>query len=141
MVQLREPIHSEEHLAEKLRAVTNKFRITGSVFTVTRDNATNNTAMLRRLETLAADDNIFRAAATWTFQQASSNVRCMAHVVNFTVQTSSKPSKLILQRILTPVVLRSRMPSYRNIYQTPSRQLSYPQPCRPLLSENDSEVI
>ena len=50
VIHLKEPIHSGEYLADQLLTVTDSFSITTSVFTITRDNASNNTTMLMSYE-------------------------------------------------------------------------------------------
>jgi hypothetical protein len=47
---LKEPIHSSEYLADKLKSITNSFGVTQAVFTVTRDNASANDVILNNFE-------------------------------------------------------------------------------------------
>lgn len=53
---LKEPIHSGNYLAEVLVSATDDFEITSAIFTVTTDNATTNTAMLKKFEAIAASE-------------------------------------------------------------------------------------
>lgn len=58
LVHLSEPIHSGEYLARILFAVTEDFEITKGLFTVTRDNASTNTKMLKLFESAAKSGKI-----------------------------------------------------------------------------------
>jgi hypothetical protein len=50
IVELKEPIHSGEYLSDELVAITDNFRVTQAVFTITRDNAAANDVMLNNFE-------------------------------------------------------------------------------------------
>ena len=52
---MSEPVHSGEYLAEKLLEVINNFRVTKTVFTIIRDNASANTVLLRHFEDKASE--------------------------------------------------------------------------------------
>lgn len=94
MVHLEEPVHSDKYLAEKLVKVTNDFGITSSIFTITRDNATNNDSMLNSFE--GATDGIkYTALQPWGFSRKYGDVRCMAHILNLAVQDALKSLKAI----------------------------------------------
>lgn len=87
IVHLKEPIHSGEYLAEQLQAVTDDFGITHGVFTVTRDNASNNTAMLAEFE-IGACTSVVSIQQPWSFTVKEGDVRCMAHIINLAVQAA-----------------------------------------------------
>jgi hypothetical protein len=53
-MELTEPIHSGEYLAEKLVEIIDSLDITGAIFMVTRDNATINDVILREFEAEAS---------------------------------------------------------------------------------------
>ena len=50
VVKLKEPIHSSEYLSNKLVAITDNFRVTQAVFTITRDNVAANDVMLNNIK-------------------------------------------------------------------------------------------
>jgi hypothetical protein len=50
IIQLTDPVHSREYLAEKLSKITNSLKITKAVFTITQDNASPNNTMLNEFE-------------------------------------------------------------------------------------------
>lgn len=87
IIHLKEPIHSGEYLAEQLQAVTDDFGITNGVFTITRDNASNNTAMLAEFEIGVCTD-IVSIQQPWSFTVKEGDVRCMAHIINLAVQAA-----------------------------------------------------
>lgn len=89
IVFLAEPVNSREYLARCLLSVTNYFKITGSVFTVTRDNARPNNVMLKEFEEAAAQEE-YTVEQPWTFRVESGDVGCMAHVFNLAVQAALK---------------------------------------------------
>jgi hypothetical protein len=53
IIELIDPVHSGEYLAEKLSEVTDSLKITKAVFTITRDNASLNNTMLKEFEAAA----------------------------------------------------------------------------------------
>jgi hypothetical protein len=50
IIELTDPVHSGEYLAEKLLEITDSLRITQAVFIITRDNASSNNTMLDEFE-------------------------------------------------------------------------------------------
>jgi hypothetical protein len=94
VIHLQEPIHSGEYLAEQLLIVTNDFKITHGVFTITRDNASNNTAMLNQYE-IRASKNPVTVNQPWSFTVKEGDVRCIAHVINLAVQAALATMKAI----------------------------------------------
>ena len=94
IIQLKEPIHSGAYPAEQLLSVTNDFGITGSVFTITRDNASNNTVMLQPFETAAASAD-WTVEQPWTFTVKEGDVQCMAHMINLAVQIALTTLKAV----------------------------------------------
>jgi hypothetical protein len=92
VIHLKEPIHSGEYLAEQLLAVTDDYQIRHAVFTVTRDNASNNTAMLEQYE-IGACSTPATLQQPWAFTVKEGDVRCMAHIINLAVQEALKTLK------------------------------------------------
>ena len=95
IVHVKEPIHSGKYLAELLLGVTNDFGITGSVFTITQDNASNNTVMLKLFEAAAAAGSDWTVEQPWTFTVKEGDVRCMAHIIHLAVQAALKALKAV----------------------------------------------
>jgi hypothetical protein len=54
IIELTDPVHSGEYLAEKLSEITDSLKITKAVFTITRDNAAPNNTMLNEFEAAAS---------------------------------------------------------------------------------------
>jgi hypothetical protein len=54
IIELIDPVHSREYLAEKLSKITDSLKITKAVFTITRDNASPNNTMLNDFEAAAS---------------------------------------------------------------------------------------
>jgi hypothetical protein len=50
IIELTDPVHFREYLAEKLSEITNSLKITKAVFTITRDNVASNNTMLNKFE-------------------------------------------------------------------------------------------
>ena len=74
VIHLKEPIHSGEYLADQLLTVTENYSITCAVFTITRDNASNNTTMLTSYEKASS----LKAKTTiqpWRFSVKEGDVR------------------------------------------------------------------
>lgn len=94
MINLLEPIHSGEYLAQQLLSVTDDFKITHGVFTVTRDNASNNTVMLNQYELKVADVST-TTNQPWSFTVKDGDVRCMAHIINLAVQAALTTMKAV----------------------------------------------
>lgn len=98
IVQLKDPIHSGEYLAEQLLSVTDDFNITEYIFTVTRDNARPNDVMLDTLEAVADQqrsekpDNLQQP---WSFTRKEGDVRCIGHIINIAVQAALASLKAI----------------------------------------------
>lgn len=67
VVPLLEPILSGEYKAKSLLMVTNSFDISRAVHTVTRDNATPSTVMLKEFEAVAGMAE-FTTEQPWTFK-------------------------------------------------------------------------
>lgn len=53
IVHLKEPIQTGNYLADQPLKIISDFGITSAVFTITRDNATNNHVMRKRFEDVA----------------------------------------------------------------------------------------
>lgn len=87
IIHLKEPIHLGEYLAEQLQAITDDFGITNGVFTITQDNASNNTVMLAEFE-IGACTGIASIQQPWSFIVKEGDVRCMAHIINLAVQAA-----------------------------------------------------
>jgi len=94
VIELREPIHSGEYLAEQLLAVTNDYHITPAVFTITCDNASTNTVMLSEYENL-----VYMHETTlqqpWAYITKEGNVRCIGHIINLAVQAALASLKAV----------------------------------------------
>jgi len=99
VINLLEPIHSGEYLAQELLSVTDDFKITSGVFTITRDNASNNTAMLSQYE-IGAADTPTTTNQPWSFSVKDGDVRCMAHIINLAVQAALTTMKAVLSKEL-----------------------------------------
>jgi hypothetical protein len=88
---LKEPIHSGEYLSEQLLAATEDYGITNAIFTITRDNATNNTTMLATYEKASLSKPVEEPISVqqpWTFTVKEGDVRCIAHIINLAVQAA-----------------------------------------------------
>lgn len=94
IIYLKVPIHSGEYLAEQLQAVTDDFSISYRVFTITRDNASNNTAMLAEFE-IGVYTSAISIQQPWSFTVKEGDVRCMAYILNLAVQAALAISKAI----------------------------------------------
>jgi hypothetical protein len=94
VVELREPIHSGEYLAEQLIAVTDDYHITPAVFTVTRDNASANTVMLLEYENLACKHET-TLQQPWAYTTKEGDVRCIGHIINLAVQAALTSLKAV----------------------------------------------
>jgi hypothetical protein len=98
IVELQEPIHSGEYLAEQLLQVTNNFDITQAVFTVTRDNAGPNNTMLQELEATTKEQRLQKdpnLQQPWSFTCKEGDVRCIAHIINLAVQAALTTLKAV----------------------------------------------
>ena len=87
VVHLRELIHIGEYFAETLLKVTNSYGLTKAIFTVTRDNASANTVMLKKLGSVAAEGEEC-SQQLWPFTVREDDVCCMAHIINLAVQAA-----------------------------------------------------
>ena len=87
VAHLSEPIHTGEYLAEKLLEVTDSYGVTKAIFTVTRDNTSVNTVMLKKLKSVAAEGEEC-SQQQWPFTVREGDVRCMAHIINLAVQAA-----------------------------------------------------
>jgi hypothetical protein len=97
-MELLEPIHSSEYLAEKLVEITDSLGITGAIFTITQDNATPNDVMLREFEAEAHLRQLGKEECLqqpWTFTQKEGDVRCIGHIINLAVQAALKHLKAV----------------------------------------------
>jgi hypothetical protein len=75
--------HSGVTLATVMRAVIHRFKIHNKIMAITGDNASNNLAMVRALESMGLSK--FRGEATMG--------RCAAHIVNLVVKAVISPLK------------------------------------------------
>ena len=108
MIHLEEPVHSGEYLARELLHVTNAFGITGSVFTITRDNAKPNDSMLACFE--SGNNNVhFTSLQPWGFTRKEADVRCMAHILNLAVQDALKSINATPEEVQQYMRSRSRV--------------------------------
>jgi hypothetical protein len=88
VIELTDPVHSGEYLAEKLSEITNSLEITPAVFTVTRDNAAPNNSMLDEFESLVEEYRKLMPDSPqqpWSFTQKQGDIRCLGHVINLAV--------------------------------------------------------
>jgi hypothetical protein len=70
---------------------TNDFNITEYIFTVTRDNASPNNAMLDQFEATAEEQREGKPnnlQQPWSFTRKEGDVRCIGHVINLAVQNA-----------------------------------------------------
>jgi hypothetical protein len=91
LIELKEPIHSGEYLAEMLVKITDSLGITHSVFTVTRDNASPNDVMLSNFESEAYTQRMASppsAEHPWSFTRKDGDIRCLGHIINLAVQAA-----------------------------------------------------
>jgi len=91
IVELKEPIHSGEYLADELKSITNSFGVTQAVFTVTRDNAFANDVMLNNFEAEAYNQQMStqdQLEQPWNFTRKEGDVRCIRHIINLAVQAA-----------------------------------------------------
>ena len=101
VIELREPIHSGEYLAEHLIAVIDDYGITPAVFTITRDNASAHTTMLSEYENLACK-NETTLQQQWAYTTKEGDVRCIE---------TSRSRLFLFQRYLQPIVAMKRYTS------------------------------
>ena len=96
IIELIDPVHSGEYLAEKLSEITDSLRITKAVFTITRDNAASNNTMLNEFEVTAsfyeADDCLQQP---WSFTRKEGDVWCIRHIINLAVQDALTQLKAV----------------------------------------------
>jgi hypothetical protein len=88
-VELKEPIHSREYLAEELLKITDSFQLTKAIFTVTRDNASSNDVMLANFESNAYHQRMASPNSPeflWNFTKREGDIRCLGHIINIGVQ-------------------------------------------------------
>jgi hypothetical protein len=91
IVELKEPIHSREYLADQLLDITNSFGVTQAVFTITRDNASANDVMLDNIEAETYNSRMSLldlVEQLWSFTQKEGDVRCIGHIINLAVQAA-----------------------------------------------------
>ena len=75
--------HSGENLANSLISVLKRFNIENSIFSITRDNASNNDTLIQVYKKYSDDNNgLFH-----------SDIRCLAHILNLVVQDILKEIK------------------------------------------------
>ena len=89
VIELTDPVHSREYLAEKLSKITDSLEITPAVFTVTRDNAALNNSMLDEFESLVEEYRKLMPNSPqqpWSFTRKQGDIRCLGHVINLAVQ-------------------------------------------------------
>jgi len=77
-----------------LLAVIDDFAITKAIFTITRDNASNNTVMLFKYEQASTSCNS-STIQPWSFTVKEGDVRCVAHIINLAVQAALSVLKAI----------------------------------------------
>jgi len=90
LMELKEPIHSGEYLAEMLAKITDSLGITQSVFTITRDNASPNDVMLLNFESEAYTQRMASKSVEhpWSFTRKDGDIRCIGHIINLAVQAA-----------------------------------------------------
>jgi hypothetical protein len=96
IIQLTDPVHSGEYLAEKLSEITDSLKITKAIFTITRDNATPNNTMLNGFEAAASfyeDGDCLEQP--WSFTRKEGDVRCIGHIINLAVQDALSQLKAV----------------------------------------------
>lgn len=91
IIELTDAVHNGPYLAKKLLEVTDRFQITSSVISITRDNAAPNDVMLAEFEAEVANkyDLMEEADKAFYFLQynrVEGDVRCTAHIYNLAVQ-------------------------------------------------------
>jgi hypothetical protein len=89
IIELTDPVHSGEYLAEKLFEIIDSLKITHAVFTVTQDNAASNHSMLDEFEASANEYKTSRLDCLhqpWNFTWKEGDIRCLGHVINLAVQ-------------------------------------------------------
>ena len=75
--------HSGENLTNSLISVLKRFNIENSIFSITRDNASNNDTLIQVYKKYSDDNNgLFH-----------SDIRCLAHILNLVVQDILKEIK------------------------------------------------
>ncbi|EXX59676.1 hypothetical protein RirG_186940 [Rhizophagus irregularis DAOM 197198w] len=79
--------HSGENLAKEfLKSIDEDFNILTKIMTITADNAANNNTFLRKLEYVCRQKEV-------KFDHKKNNIRCLAHIINLTVQEILKNIK------------------------------------------------
>lgn len=73
IIELEEAVHNGEYLCKKLLEVTDRFNVTNSIISITRDNASPNNSMLDEFEAVVQDrweDGAYRSSLSLsTIQQ------------------------------------------------------------------------
>ena len=100
IIELKNPSHTGTYLCKVLVEVTDRFDITQSILSVTRDNASPNNTMLEefeklvheRYETLTPRD---QAYFSLKFTRREGDVRCVAHIYNIAVQAGMFSHRII----------------------------------------------
>ncbi|CAG8742668.1 16767_t:CDS:2 [Cetraspora pellucida] len=78
--------HSGENLCDAFVSSCCEFGILPKIFTITSDNTTNNDTFMQHLETICYNENI-------AFNTIESHCRCVAHIINLTMQDILKQFK------------------------------------------------
>ena len=75
-------------------SVTNDYNITKAIFTITRDNASNNTVILAEFEK-ASSLKEYESHHPWYFTVKEGDVRYVAYIINLVVQAALTSLKAI----------------------------------------------
>ena len=91
IIELSDACHSGVYLATKLLEVTDRWKITQSVISITRDNASPNDSMMDEFEAAVEEqydamDEKDQAANFLKFSRIEGDVRCCAHIYNIAIQ-------------------------------------------------------
>jgi hypothetical protein len=99
LIELKEPIHSGEYLAEMLAKITNSFGVTHAISTITCDNALSNDVMLSNFESKAYTQRIALLHSIehpWSFTRKEGDIQCLGHIINLAVQAALTQLKATL---------------------------------------------
>ena len=95
ILELTEPVHDGQYLAEKLVEVTDRLQITCFIISVTRDNASPNNSMLDEFEAVVAEqwdamEYPDQVRFCYTFNRKDGDIRCYTYIYNIAVQADKK---------------------------------------------------
>lgn len=97
IIKLEDAIHSGRYLYEKLLEITDRFDITSSIISITRNNASPNNTMLEEFEAVVEErweqmEEAEQVDKFLRFNRIKGDVRYYAHIYNIAVQAGKQSS-------------------------------------------------